>query len=183
MIDLEQFKGHTPGPWFLDEPADELDSFKILYGTRLNGMPGENGYNGYCRAVHEEIEIGHCIWPCEDECGDCHDCRDFAEIEANARLIAAAPDLLAEVARLRQTIAAVEAVAQRLENEPLDWRKRPEWFNGADYTECRNGQDMTWNTDSENGADQALTYAVRLLRSALARETEDEEEEEGEGRE
>ena len=117
-MDEEQFDGHTPGPWVCEEPEEDEEPFHILYGTRLHGIPGEVttagdpvGYVGRCFAKHEEISVGEGCCRCEDACGECNECRDFAEIEANARLMAAAPELLAEAKRLRAVLAQVQELA------------------------------------------------------------------------
>ena len=115
VIDLALFEGHTAGPWAVEDPEFPDEGFKILFGTRLlNGMPGDGGYRGQL-AVHEEIVVGDGIERCENECGDCTSCREFAEVKANALLIAAAPDLAVEVKRLREALADIIACNDGLE--------------------------------------------------------------------
>lgn len=119
-LDLTQFVNHTPGPWDIEEPEYDEDPFKILMGTRMHGMPGEDGYNGECLTIHREIEVGEGCMPCEDGCGECDDCRGFLEVSANAHLIAAAPALLAEVKRLRGLLKrAVHYVVALPQNKAL----------------------------------------------------------------
>ena len=80
----DEFKGHTPGPWGV-EPRQ-------AHGTRVTAIApvawcGTNmsvGANG-CQSISEE------------------------QAYANARLIAAAPDLLAERDALRARVAELEA--------------------------------------------------------------------------
>ena len=60
---------HTPGPWDV-QPAHQ-DGALFIIGSNLGGLVG---------AAHG--------WPTEIESGD------YTRIEANARLIAAAPELL-----------------------------------------------------------------------------------------
>jgi len=70
-MNTEQFDGHTPGPWWIDEVSDNGHKDTWLMGN----------------------------FPQDDMLL----CMEFAESnEADVRLIAAAPDLLAEVKRLRQ---------------------------------------------------------------------------------
>ena len=65
---------HTPGPWAVNPFAAQVDAFN------------ENGGATVCEL----------LWPTE--------VRSEAETEANARLIAAAPDLLAALKALRRYI-------------------------------------------------------------------------------
>jgi len=83
---------------------------------------------------------------------DDHDGAVMAGVEAVAAAV---------VAHVRERVASA---LRALSNEPLDWRRRPEWFVGSDYTE--DGV-MTWNTDSANGAAQALDHAVAVVEKAL----------------
>ena len=78
-MNTEQFDGHTPGPWCANE-----------WGTDGEWMP-EEGWAVQHLAVNEPL------FPDEAEEWVC-----LADNEADARLIAAAPDLLADVKRLRQ---------------------------------------------------------------------------------
>ena len=71
--------GHTPGPWRYEE--DDYGHV-ITMGSRL-GDPSH-------WAVQHEIEYQHGLDPSYEP-----DTYAFAEAEANARLIVAAPDLLA----------------------------------------------------------------------------------------
>ena len=79
---------HTPGPWGVEDPMDHCPT--------IVANPGA--------AVYDWKWVATCEWPDEDN-------HDFTagEVKANARLIAAAPDLLealqgllgnAEIARL-----------------------------------------------------------------------------------
>jgi hypothetical protein len=78
-IDLTQFEGHTPGEWRAIKNRNR--GFQI-------GGPDENGRKDYFTAVA--------------------DVRVNDQTEANARLIAAAPALLCEVAELRAKVADLE---------------------------------------------------------------------------
>ena len=130
-LDLSSFEGHTPVPWACEEPEDDEEPFRILYGSRLHGMDG-NGYAGRCLAKHDDVEVGEGLCPCDDRCGECQDCLDFAEVRANARLMADAPKLLAEVERLyaerdtwRETLLDVRrlvwAAAKHADGDPKLW--------------------------------------------------------------
>lgn len=156
-LDLTQFERSTPGPWGYEYDAEEGRHY-ILFGTRLRGMPGEfteagdaMGYVGRCRAVHSEVEYRHGCLPCEDECGECQDCLDATEAEANARLLAAAPTLLAEVRAARAQRDALLALAER-------------WDRGSGYVAIPDP------TAAHNGA---MYQCAKALRTAL-RVTADE---------
>lgn len=69
---------HTPGPWRLVE-TDE--GHEIHFGSRITSP-------GHFRAQHRPVEYEHSLFPDESQ---------YAEAAANARLIAAAPDLLREL--------------------------------------------------------------------------------------
>ena len=71
-MNAERFDGHTPGPWYLDDAPDVKHPSVVL---------ADDGATIVAEAMTVVAEQ--------------HDA------EANARLIAAAPDLLAEVKRLR----------------------------------------------------------------------------------
>ena len=74
LIDLTQFEGHTPGEWESLNPSPQHQYFRI-FGS------GSRYIGSICNS-------------------DNHDNAD----EANARLIAAAPTLLAENRRLRERV-------------------------------------------------------------------------------
>lgn len=82
MLDLTKFEGHTPGRWFNDGEGYD----------KING----GGHKTY--RVASQCGVGICIVVLPDE--DRSDAADY-ERRATRRLIAAAPDLLAEVRRLR----------------------------------------------------------------------------------
>lgn len=67
---------HTPGPWVIDRAIALDDGEELLYvqTPELRGTPGHDYRMEY---------------------GAMHICRVYHDSEANARLIAAAPDLLA----------------------------------------------------------------------------------------
>lgn len=94
-LDLAQFEGHTEGPWLI---YDGGTGFAISVGRLVTGPNG--GIAGYPVC---SMAMAH---------------RETATGNANARLIAAAPTLLAEVKRLREAnadlIAALRQVSDLL---------------------------------------------------------------------
>lgn len=92
---------HTPGPWAVNPINAQVDAFK----------------DG------EAIPVCRMLWPTTE--------RSAAETEANAHLIAAAPELLAERDRLREVNAALLAALERVERE---------WVNPYDGGTFENGE-------------------------------------------
>lgn len=84
-LDLTRFEGHTEGPW-KDTPSIEFDHFGVYPSTG-------------------KMEFPICLMP---------DITKSSVNEANARLIAAAPDLLAQVQSLTEQNAALVAERDRL---------------------------------------------------------------------
>lgn len=72
---------HTPGPWVWE--YDENESGHIVW---LDDEANHHDYETHLRWICE-----HGIWPPASDA----ETKQFAECEANARLIAAAPELLA----------------------------------------------------------------------------------------
>lgn len=70
-----------------------------------------------------------------------------------------------EIGRLRVIAAGVVRTLRELR---LGWRTSPEWFRESEPTDFAPAGQMEWNTDSENGASQALEYAADLIDAALA---------------
>ena len=79
MIDTSKYEGHTPGPWLTkgSYPEEDPEFFTIVSDWEESV---------YCRVATVSTR-----WPAPTN-------------EANARLIRAAPDLLAEIVRLRKEI-------------------------------------------------------------------------------
>ncbi|RJO62620.1 MAG: hypothetical protein C4542_02955 [Dehalococcoidia bacterium] len=86
-MDLKQFEGATPGPWEQDDPNS------TLIAARYPDGPHKGCYNYICECDAESY--------ISEMSGE--------EIEANARLIAAAPELLARVTALEAENAALKA--------------------------------------------------------------------------
>ena len=82
MIDIDKYEGHTPGPWLYGSGPDDPEFFTIVSDWEESV---------YCRVATVSTR-----WSAPMN-------------EANARLIRAAPDLLAEVKRLRSTIEILAA--------------------------------------------------------------------------
>ena len=74
-MNTEQFNGHTPGPW-------TVDVHKV--GENISALLIESDMTTHSNCVLAEVEV------------------ENKYAEADAQLIAAAPELLAEVERLRQ---------------------------------------------------------------------------------
>lgn len=105
-VDLARFEGHTPGPWSLPHFADSKPLPEIspaLFGSRsrceCGYVFGNDDRHGAVATVHYKNDNNP-----SDENPPRH------EAVVNGRLIAAAPDLLAEVIRLRAALAAERAV-------------------------------------------------------------------------
>lgn len=87
---MEKFEGHTPGPWPIEQIYPDSQIFGALTILGADGsLVGKTHHNllGLNRPAEEAV--------------------------ANAHLIAAAPDLLAEVERLREEIKlAIESLTE-----------------------------------------------------------------------
>lgn len=82
-----RYEGHTPGPWQVD---------------RNNCHTGEIATLHHC-LNNDWVEIWSPDWPME-----------YATQEANANLIAAAPDLLSENTALRERVRVLKEALQAL---------------------------------------------------------------------
>ena len=112
MIDTDKYEGHTPGPW------RPLFAVKADSNGRASTIETQATHPPYGnRIVITDIRTQ----PCEaDPLQDC---------EANAQLIADAPDLLAEVKRLRSIaddlyayIVSDADISLKMIEEQMDWR-------------------------------------------------------------
>tara|TARA_R100000008_G_C3435137_1_gene91615 strand:+ start:49 stop:417 length:369 start_codon:yes stop_codon:yes gene_type:complete len=91
MIDTDKYEGHTEGPW-------ELSGY-FSNGWKIYWFDKEMSDNwDSIRDFGEEYRHEHF----------CHDVGVVASTEANAKLMADAPLLLAEVKRLRERLGIVE---------------------------------------------------------------------------
>jgi len=99
MIDTEKYEGHTPAPWLNHNPddpmADRHDQCDYMVGTYQKGKNG----NEYFKLI---ADWAGCVTCLPDANSIISERPDWA----NARLIADAPLLLAEVKRLREGIKA-----------------------------------------------------------------------------
>ena len=110
MIDIDKYTGHTPGPWKLDWPDSEIikgGMFHIISDNkelleRFESKPTsidemEDRYKNKTDAIYDPYITSISCGPLYTKDGE------FIS-EINARLIADAPLLLAEVLRLRESI-------------------------------------------------------------------------------
>ena len=95
-IDLAQFDGHTPGPWF---PDGVLQS--VLCGDKADPLI-------VCRTTSDD-DVCHV--------GNKPDGSEAEQCRKNTLLIAAAPALLAECRRLRAANAAMAKALQAYETQ------------------------------------------------------------------
>ena len=95
----DEFAGHTPGPWVLREFAHEATpwSKRRVYRVEVAAPQFCHGKLTHHRLICQFID--YCDW---------------TDHPANAALVAAAPDLLAENERLRAALAAQAERATRL---------------------------------------------------------------------
>ena len=99
MIDTDRYEGHTSAPWLNHNPDDPLahrhDQYDFMVGTYQTSKNG----NEYFKLI---ADWGGCVNCLPDANSIIAENPDWA----NARLIADAPLLLAEVKRLREGIKA-----------------------------------------------------------------------------
>lgn len=111
-IDLEALRGFTPGPWnatnHFDDDSTKCDCAYILDGGHAGGIA--------------QVFISNGI-PLVSEGGNDAPCR--AEAAANARLIAAAPSMHAELTARRARDAEVEALVAALKHARDDIASLP----------------------------------------------------------
>ena len=90
---IDDYEGHTPGPWILEkvEQTDAEHEHYLLIGG-----------NNLLSAIH-------------------HGGQEWDEHEANARLIAAAPDLLAEVEHLTYLLDRIQGIAEGTGSNAKRW--------------------------------------------------------------
>ena len=101
MIDTDKYEGHTKGGWYVDDAPD------VIHPTVI--------HENQCDAMVAELVAITGEWTEEDY--------------ANARLIADAPLLLAEVKRLRSIaddlyayIVSDADISLKIIEEQMDWR-------------------------------------------------------------
>ena len=96
MIDTDKYEGHTPDGWYVDDAMD------VIHPTVIHSNETDNIIAELVMANAEE-------WTEEDY--------------ANARLIADAPLLLAEVKRLREDIEGYKAIWNYLDPKGYAWEE------------------------------------------------------------
>ena len=123
MIDTDKYKGHTPGPWLNHNPDDPLahrhDQCDFMVGTYEKGKNG----NEYFKLIADWAGCVDCLPDANSIIAEYPDW-------ANARLIADAPLLLAEVKRLSALADALwDLIPSYLSTEATDvWNE----YNGDD---------------------------------------------------
>lgn len=145
-LDLEQFKGHTPGPW------------------KISGADGNYGY-----AIHTpDGKSFVAVWPTSAD-GTRFPCTE------NARLIAAAPELLRLVESLQHEIADLRRDAERMD-ALINTPHTDEWFEAVRFEAAH--QIERWGADHDAGKQPhdwfwLLGYlGGKALASALRGDTE-----------
>lgn len=94
-INLNEFEGHTPGPWTYNN-QEGREIWKCLFNGECFTDPSTYGGPGY-----EEVVIATMASLPE---GEDFPEEEFTTMMANKALMAAAPDLLAEIERLHKGI-------------------------------------------------------------------------------
>ena len=135
-IDLKQFTGHTPGPWIIIE---DKWPFSYLNSSGKEGSGVHIEMRISTKRIHPQGKDHYPVVSMKFGIGK----EAMVHIdETDARLIAAAPDLLAEVIRLRNELNYFN------EGEPLSEEDQ--------------------NAIDELGSDVFETKEVKLLREQLA---------------
>jgi len=124
MIDTNKYEGHTPAPWLNHNPDDKMahrhDQCDYMVGTYEKGKNG----NEYFKLIADWAGCVNCLPDANHIIAEKPDW-------ANARLIADAPLLLAEVKRLREELKQTR--------ESLWWCYDNYRFDGHPMT------DVDWN--------------------------------------
>ena len=94
---------HTPGPWTWGRTED---GHEIRMGNAINAV---GIYDSHC-----VIEYNHSVWPYDGDEPN----KQYEEAEANARLIAAAPDLLAAC---KEALIGAKHEACKYTDDDPDW--------------------------------------------------------------
>ena len=100
MINTNEFRGHTPGPWRAvpDDGNMQYRTDKLKHGgVALAGYLSERDCSPFVTCDDDVV-----IWP-EDPDGSVTDVR-YEQMVINTRLAMAAPELLAEVKELQQQL-------------------------------------------------------------------------------
>jgi hypothetical protein len=105
MIDTSQFDGHTPGPWMVYKPC--MTSYKI-------GVDAQDGTAVVWSSAHDDEGIRN---------------------PNDAKLIAAAPDLLAEVKRQAEVIGELAEVLKTV-NVKKDTHEWCRYSHNSDRWPC-----------------------------------------------
>jgi len=130
MIDTDKYEGHTPGPWKLGR---YFSGWKVYWFDKETSDNWDNIRDFGEEYRHEDF---------------CYDVGVVASTESNARLMADAPDLLAEVKQLRTDIADLVIC--------LDLSQCPSWFmmkyNEMAQTMWKEGK--TWYGQREEGEEE-----------------------------
>ena len=106
-MNTEQFDGHTPGPWVAKFDEHGVEGSLVVEGNRDDGAFG-SGWEVGCQSP---------LWVGESN-----------KNMPDARLIAAAPDLLAEVERLQHQVEAARGVLRLLYHDELEDAEWIRWF-------------------------------------------------------
>ena len=100
MIDTDKYEGHTEGGWYVDDAPD------VIHPTIIR-FDDPQWFNDFIIA---ELVMANA--------------EEWTEVDyANARLIADAPKLLAEVKRLRE---AIDNIAKGMDEDWRHWRNELE---------------------------------------------------------
>jgi hypothetical protein len=131
-IDLTRFEGATPGPWIPDE----------LCIVGADGKAVAQTYRDYDFFGEDSLPVG-----------------EIARIEANSRLVCAAPDLLAEVIRLRALVKRTGAFVNHVARHS---HSKDEGEDG-DPWEARDALDLI----IAKARDEQTAELRQILRAAL----------------
>ena len=114
MIDTDKYEGHTPGPWLNHNPDDPLahrhDQCDFMVGTYEKGKNG----NEYFKLIADWAGCVDCLPDANSIIAEYPDW-------ANARLIADAPLLLAEIKRIQQD--TLKVVSDWFDSDENEWRR------------------------------------------------------------
>lgn len=100
-MDKSKFEGHTPGPWLIKKRKVRSDAHQYGYHRTIKQPHArhESHDKEICKLAGANHRFYKFSWYMSDD-----------EAEANAALIAAAPDLLAENERLRAALVIIRDV-------------------------------------------------------------------------